>query len=175
MSTSENRTVICKDDIDPDPELLTWEKWIQIRKDETQHLASKTERTQAELAMNLLENVRKDKEMKIVLEHAKIEKKVGVRKTTWEQPPRLKQKCYLDPVYELQRTRAELGRPRIVEHIGVPRYIQENEKGIKGVQRKQFTKLDSHYNNYKEKKEKELEANIKKIDPFRYKYLSLFL
>lgn len=168
MTNERNQIINCNDDINPDHELLLWEKWIEIRKEETENLANKTGRTQAQLAMNTLKDVRTQKERKSVLEDAKIEKKCGVRRTLWEQPARLKQKCYNDPVYELHRTRAELGRPRIIEHIGVPRHIQENEEGIVGLGRKQCVKLDAQYNSYREKKEKELEKKIKKIDPFRY-------
>ena len=167
MTSKANQLINCKDDINPDHELLIWQKWIEIRKEETEHLANRTGRTQAQLAMNTLKSFRAQKERKIVLEDAKIEKKCGVRKSLWEQPARLKQKCYNDPVYELHRTRAELGRPRIIEHIGVPRHIQESENGIVGPGRKQCVKLDAQYNSYMEQKEKELEVNIKKIDPFR--------
>ncbi|XP_026484271.2 MYCBP-associated protein-like [Vanessa tameamea] len=165
---NRNKTIICKDSIDPDPELLVWEKWIKIRKEETEHLARKTGRPPTDLAMNLLTKVREDKEMKIVLENSQIEKKVRIRNTLWEQPQRLKQKCYCEQVYEVQRTRAELGRPRIIEHIGVPRHIQQTEMGIADVsKRKSCPKLDLSYINYREKREKELEPKIKKIDPFR--------
>ncbi|CAH2105828.1 unnamed protein product [Euphydryas editha] len=168
MNPNQHKISSCNDTPDPDGELLVWEKWIKIRKEETEHLAKKTGRVPAELAMNILEKVREDKERKIVLEHSQIEKTVGVRNTLWEQPQRLKQKNYCDPVYEVQRTRAELGNPRIIEHIGVPRHIQEKEKGLTGVsKRKTCTKLDSSYINYREKREKDLECNIKKIDPFR--------
>ncbi|XP_023944685.2 MYCBP-associated protein-like [Bicyclus anynana] len=163
----KHKLLLCNDSVDPDPELLVWEKWIKIRKEETDHLAYKTGRTTGELAMNLCEKVREKKEEKVVLEHAQVSKKVGVRGTLWVQPERLKQKCYCQPVYEVQRTAVEMGRPKIIQHVGVPKHIQETEKGIAGSQRKTFKKLDLEYVNYKKKREKDLEESIKKIDPHR--------
>lgn len=168
MSKKEYKLFLCQDSVDPDPELLIWEKWIKIRKKETEHLAHKTARTTGELVMNLCEKIREKKEEKTVLEHAQIQKKVGVRGALWDQPDRLKQKCYCEPVYEVQRTRVEMGRPAIIRHVGVPRHIQETEKGISGLQRKPFTKLDSEYEGYKKKREKDLAGAIKTIDPYRY-------
>ncbi|XP_039749907.1 MYCBP-associated protein-like [Pararge aegeria] len=161
------RSILCQDSVEPDHELLVWEKWIKIRKDETGHLAYKTGRTTGELAMNLCEKVREKKEEKIVLENAQIKQKVGVRGALWDQPDRLKQQFFGQPVYELQRTRVELGNPKIIQHIGVPKHIQETEKGILGSQRKLFTKLDAEYESYKKKREKDLTKIIKKIDPYR--------
>ncbi|KAM3967332.1 MYCBP-associated protein [Aphomia sociella] len=152
----------------PDHELLAWEKWIKIRKEETTRLGERTKRSPVDLTMNLLEKVREDKECKVVLEHAQIEKKPSVRGTFWEQPNRLKQKCYCKPVYEAQRTPAELGRPPIIEHVGVPEYIQVEEKGLAGVsKRKSCNKLNSDYIKYKTIRENELMHKIEKIDPFR--------
>ncbi|XP_032513235.2 MYCBP-associated protein-like [Danaus plexippus] len=168
MSNKDFKNIDCFDYIEPDRELLAWEKWIKIRKEETTHLAQRLGRDPAELEMNIFENRRQDKERKITLEHAQIEKKVGIRGSLWEQPQRLKQGCYCEPAYELQRTRAEMGRPRIIQHIGVPMYIQETEKGISGVsKRNPCTKLNAEYVKYRAKREKELEENIKTIDPFR--------
>ncbi|CAK1546234.1 unnamed protein product [Leptosia nina] len=152
----------------PDRELLTWEKWIEIRAEETQHLAQKTNRPPADLAMNLLEKLREDKERKIVLEHAQIEKKPTVRGCLWEQPQRLKQSCYCKPVYEVQRTRSEQGRPRVIQHIGVPKIIQETEKGLSGSpERNPCDSLNHEYTKYREKREKDLKDKIEKIDPHR--------
>ncbi|XP_061710902.1 MYCBP-associated protein-like [Cydia pomonella] len=154
--------------IDLDNELLVWEKWITIRKEETTKLAKKTRRPPADLVMNLYENVRPDRERKIALEEAKIPQKVGVRDSLWEQPQRLQQKCYCEPVYEVQRTRAEMGRPRKIEHIDVPAHIKVTELGYAGVHhRLQCEHLDSEYHQYRERREKELQEKILKIDPFR--------
>ncbi|XP_063619715.1 MYCBP-associated protein-like [Cydia splendana] len=154
--------------IDPDNELLLWEKWITIRKEETTKLAKQTRRPPADLVMNLYENVRPDKERKAALEEAKIEQKVGVRDTLWEQPQRLNQRCYCEPVYEVHRTRAEMGRPRKVEHIDVPIHIKAAELGYAGVRhRVQCEHLDREYHQYRERREKELQDRILKIDPFR--------
>lgn len=158
----------------PDRELLLWEKWIEIRKEETLHLAQKINRPPADLTMNILEKIREDKERKVVLEHAQIEKKPTVRGFLWEQPQRLKQRCYCEPVYEIQRTKAEKGLPRVIQHIGVPQYLQETEKGIVGVpERKPCLNLDHEYIQYREKREQDLKEQIKKIDPFRLYFLNL--
>lgn len=156
------------DQIEPDHELLVWEKWIKIRKEETTKLAKLTMRTPADLAMNLLEKVREDKERKVALEHAQIEKKPSLRGGLWEQPLKLKQGCYCKPVYEVQRTPAEKGTPAVIEHIGVPDLIQETEKGLDGPhERKLCTQLDADYIKYRKQREEELSSKIKAIDPFR--------
>lgn len=167
MSKKEYKFVLCQDSVDPDPELLAWEKWIKIRKEETEHLAHKTGRAPGELTMNLCEKVREKKEEKIVLENAQIVKKVGVRGALWDRPDRLKQTCDCKPVYEAQRTKVELGRPAVIQHVGIPRHIQKMELGISGSQRKTFMKLDSEYMSYKKKREKDLEETINIIDPYR--------
>ncbi|XP_072939992.1 uncharacterized protein [Epargyreus clarus] len=168
MESGDTQDYLMKNMILPDRELLLWEKWVQVRKEETTHLAEKTNRAPADLTMNLLEKVREDKERKIVLEHAQIKKKPTVRGFLWEQPERLKQKCYCKPVYEVQRTRAEKGRPRIIEHIGVPEYIQITEKGLSGnASRKPCPQLNREYEDYRTKREDDLKDKIKKIDPHR--------
>ncbi|XP_031767615.2 MYCBP-associated protein-like [Galleria mellonella] len=168
MENLQNREFFVKDHIDPDHELLVWEKWIRIRKEETKRLGERTNRPPVDLTMNLLEKVREDKERKVVLEHAQVEKKPTVRNNLWEQPVRLKQKCYCNPVYEVHRTQVELGHPSVIEHVGVPDYIQFNEKGLTGVsKRKTCNQLDEDYVNYRMKREKELVHKIEKIDPFR--------
>ncbi|KAI8424550.1 hypothetical protein MSG28_003007 [Choristoneura fumiferana] len=116
--------------VEPDKELLVWEKWITIRKEEAMKLAKQTKRSPADLVINLVQDVREDKERKIVLEDAQIEEKVGVRDTLWDQPHRLKQRCYCDPVYEIHRTPAQMGQPPLIEHIGVPKDIQKTEMGV---------------------------------------------
>ncbi|XP_022130730.2 MYCBP-associated protein [Pieris rapae] len=168
MQNQESKPKYKQMEVYPDRELLVWEKWIEIRKEETLHLAQKTDRPPADLTMNLLEKIREDKERKIVLEHAQIEKKPTVRGYLWEQPQRLKQGCYCENVYEIQRTKEEKGLPRVIQHIGVPKYIQETEKGIIGVpERKPCGNLDHEYMQYREKRENDLKEQIKKIDPFR--------
>lgn len=154
--------------ITPDRELLVWEKWIQIRKEETTKLGERLNRTPVDLAMNLLENVRQEKERKIALDNAQVEPKPTVRGTHFERPARLKQRCYCQPVYEAQRTPAELGHPGIIEHIGVPTLIKKTEMGMSGEpHRKVCEKLNADYVSYRTKREKELEEKLLKIDPFR--------
>lgn len=173
MQPTQNNKIIDRRkyffNIEPDNDLLLWEEWVKIRKDETITLGIRTGRPPIDLTMNLLEKVREDKERKIVLEHAQLSEKPHIRGTLWEQPQRLKQPCYCRPVYEMQRTASELGKPRIIEHVGVPQYIQVNEKGLAGIpERKTFEKLDSNYEKYRAKREEELKLKIEKIDPFRY-------
>ncbi|KAJ8727703.1 hypothetical protein PYW07_001822 [Mythimna separata] len=154
--------------ISPDRELLLWEKWIQIRREETTELGEMFERPPVDLAMNLLANVREDKERKEALEYAQIEHMTATRGSLWVRPPRLKQHCYCLPVYEVQRTMAEKGRPPIVEHIGVPTYIRENELGMSGEPLRQpCYQLDADYVNYRQKREHDLSEQLMKIDPFR--------
>ncbi|CAG9794960.1 unnamed protein product [Diatraea saccharalis] len=154
--------------IEPDRELLLWEKWIKIRQEETKNLATMTGRPPVDLTMNLLEDIREDKERKTALEHATIERKPSLRGGLWEQPLRLKQPCFCKPVYEVKRTRAEMGAPQPIEHIGVPKYIQEVEKGLSGIpQREPCPLLDAEYMHYRDKREKELGKKIMKIDAFR--------
>ncbi|XP_059049710.1 MYCBP-associated protein-like [Achroia grisella] len=154
--------------LNPNHELVVWEKWIKIRKEETARLGERTNRPPIDLTMNLLEKVREDKERKIVLEHAQIEKKATVRDTLWEQPVRLKQKCYCKPAYEVHRTPAEMGYPTVIEHVGVPEYIKRNEKGLTGVpKRKPCNQLNTNYEKFRQKRENELTGKIQEIDPFR--------
>lgn len=167
MQRKKQHDVLQKN-IEPDHELLLWEEWIRIRKKETTNLGKLVQKPPVDLTMNLLEKIRGDKERKITLEHAKIEKKPTVRGTLWEQPLKLHQKYHHEPVYEVQKTAAEMGNPRIIEHIGVPEYIQATEKGLTGSsQRNRFEKLNSEYIKYREKREKELKKKIEKIDPYR--------
>lgn len=154
--------------VEPDRDLLNWEKWIEIRKEEITDIGRRTNRAPVDMIMNLSERVREDKEWKAVLQNAQIDKKATVRGSLWERPERLKQRCYYDPVYEVHRTREDIGRPRIVEHIGVPLHILENEKGIQGVSgRMKCMRLDKQFIKYKERREEELQEEIKKIDPFK--------
>jgi hypothetical protein len=155
-------------DFEPDRELLLWEKWIKIRQEDTDGLSMMMNRPPVDLAMNLLEKIREDKERKTALEHAQIDAKPNIRGGPWEQPLRLKQPCCCKPVYEVQRTAAEMGNPEVIEHIGVPHLIKETEKGVSGFpQRKPCNQLNADYVHYRAQRELELEENIKKIDPFR--------
>ncbi|XP_022825621.1 MYCBP-associated protein-like [Spodoptera litura] len=152
----------------PDRVLQKWEKWIQIRKDEAISLGKRLHKPPADLTMNLLDKVRHDKERKIALEHAQIERKTGVRGSLWERPQKLKQRCPCEPTYELHRTAAEKGRPRILEHVGVPDYIQQTEMGIIGESvRNPCTHLNAEYEMYRDYREGQLTEKLKKIDPFR--------
>ncbi|XP_028175795.1 MYCBP-associated protein-like [Ostrinia furnacalis] len=156
------------DHIEPDHELLVWEKWIKIRQEETTRLGKLTKRPPADLTMNLLEKIREDKEWKVALEHAQIKKKPSLRGGLWEQPLRLKQACFCQPIYEVQRTAAEKGTPAVIEHIGVPDFVQEKEKGLTGEpKRKPCVQLDADYVKYRKDREERLEKKIKRIDPFR--------
>lgn len=167
---------ICDQPIKPDKEIVAWERWIKIRKEETESLGARIGRPPADLAMNILETIRSDKERKMVLEHAQIDKKPSLRGSLWEQPLRLKQGCYCEPVYELQRTRAELGCPRVIQHVGAPLYIQQTEKGLIGTPKRKTCKLiDADYYQYREKREKDLQPNILKIDPYKYVCNDFFL
>ncbi|XP_041970835.1 MYCBP-associated protein-like [Aricia agestis] len=168
---------ICNDNVQPDSELLAWDKWIQIRKGETKYLAKKLGRQPRDLVMNVGENVRKEREQKILLENAQIQKKVTIRNdVVWEDPARLNQKCRCRPVYEAQRTKAELGKPLVIERVGVPKILQETEKGLTGISKKKpFLKLDAAYVQYKKRREKELQNKIKKLNPYRPEVDNLIL
>lgn len=159
---------ICDAPLKPDKEIITWERWIKIRKEETESLGARIGRPPADLAMNILEKTRADNERKTVLEYAQIDKKPSIRGSVWEQPQRLKQGCYCEPVYEIQRTKAELGCPRVIEHVGAPLYIQRTEKGVTGTpKRKTCSLMDADYYLYREKREKDLQEKILKINPFK--------
>ncbi|XP_053604041.1 MYCBP-associated protein-like [Plodia interpunctella] len=155
--------------LDPDRDLLCWEKWIRIRNDEAKYLASRTQRPAVDLTMNLLEKEHEDIERKTALVYAQVPKIPKIRDNTpWDRPERLYQYCDCEPVYELHRKPAEMGSPPVLEHIGVPTYIQVEEKGLFGEPtRKLCTQLDADYIKYREKRELELKRKIKKIDPFR--------
>lgn len=156
-------------EVEPDLELLVWEKWIKIRKSETTRLGLAVDKPPTDLVMNLLEKFREEKEWKTVLEHAQLDKKPNVRGTLWEQPLRLKQGCYCQPVYEVHRTRAEMGNPPVIKHVGVPTELQVTEKGLIGVPcRVTCEEMNEDFLKYKSKREIALQEKIKKIDPFRY-------
>lgn len=151
-----------------DHRLLTWDKWTEARKRDSKNLAKKTNRKPVDLVMNLVETVREDKEIKMVLEYAQIEKKANIRGgTLWQQPLRLKQSCPCKPVYEVQRTAAELGRPHKIQHIGVPKTIL-TEMGFSGItERPACDNLDFEYKNYRQSRENDLKDKIKKVDPYK--------
>lgn len=157
------------DTLDPDHRLMTWEKWVKIRNAETKKLGELTERQPADLAMNLLERVRQDKERKAVLENAQLSPKVTTcRGCLWEDPVKLCQKCYCQPSYEVTKTTVDKGHAPVIEHIGVPMYIQREEKGLAGLpQRKPCKGLEANYEKYRDKRETELKDKIDTIDPHR--------
>ncbi|XP_011556424.3 MYCBP-associated protein [Plutella xylostella] len=157
------------DDIEPDRGLITWEKWVKDRQRRTKELGEGTGRPPADLVMNLGENLRGDKERKEVLQNAQVPRKLGTcRGSLWEPPARLTQHCYCEPVYQAHRTKAEIGRPPVIEHIGVPRAIMVEEKGVTGTpERKLCEKLDEGYKRYRNIREEKFKSQIKKIDPFR--------
>lgn len=160
---------ISKKDVDPDNELLIWENWIQIRHDEVIKLAENLNKPPVDLTMNLLEKVREDKEWKMVLEQAQIEKKPRLRGRLWEQPLRLKQYCPCLPAYEVKRTTIEKNKLSVLEHVCVPQYIQETEKGLIGKpERQECSLLDADFVKHREKRENDLKEKIAKINPFRY-------
>lgn len=167
MQRQKNHDVTVKE-VEPDNELLLWEKWITIRKSETTRLGLAVNKPPVDLTMNLLENVREEKEWKTVLEHAQLDKKPNVRGTLWEQPLRLTQWSYTDPVYEVHRTLAEMGKPPVIEHVSVPAHIQVTEKCLIGVPCRHICEdMNKGFLKYRHKREKELREKIKKIDPFR--------
>ncbi|XP_068631419.1 uncharacterized protein [Battus philenor] len=162
--------------IEPDRDLMNWEKWIQIREDELVNIGQKIGRQPIDMVMNLHERVREDKEWKTVLENAHIEKKATLRGALWDQPERLKQKCYCEPVYEIHRKPEDIGQPGIIEHIGVPQYILENEKGVHGTsERNKCVLLNKKFQDYKESQENKLKDKIKLIDPYRSEISELFV
>ncbi|KOB74953.1 MYCBP-associated protein [Operophtera brumata] len=167
MQRKKNHDITIKE-VEPDHESLVWEKWIKIRKSETMKLGLAVDRPPTDLAMNLLENVREEREWKTVLEHAQLDKKPNVRGTLWEQPLRLKQGCYCEPVYEVHRTSADMGKPPVIEHVSVPMHVQVTEKGLTGVTcRIICEELNEGFLKYRNQRETELHKKIKKIDPFR--------
>lgn len=152
----------------PDNELLLWEEWIKIRKEETTGLGNILNKPPVDLVMNLLEETNVKKEWKTALEHAQLSLKPPFTSSSWENAHRLSQPCQCAPVYEAVKTAAEKRRPRIVDHIRVPNYIQVTEKGLTGVRQRVTTnKINADYYMYKQKREEELRAAIKKIDPYR--------
>ncbi|KAI5646578.1 MYCBP-associated protein family domain-containing protein [Phthorimaea operculella] len=152
----------------PDQQLLLWEDWIQIREHEVVKLGFRTMRPPADLAMNIIEGIRPDREWKITLDDAQIPIRARLRDSLWEQAARLKQCCPCDNVYEAQRTAAEVNKPKIIEHVVCPDYIQTHEKGLLGEkERIVCSKLDRMYKEYRKEREEKYKDKIKKIDPFR--------
>lgn len=155
----------------PDNELLLWEQWIKIRKEETSGLGKNVKKPPVDLVMNLLEKAKEKKEWKTALQHAQMSLKSPFTSSSWEEAHRLTQPCCCAPVYEIVKTAAELGRPPIMEHIRVPDYIQVTEMGLTGVsQRPTAHKINADFYKYIEKREEELKSPINKIDPYRCTY-----
>ncbi|XP_013144973.1 PREDICTED: uncharacterized protein LOC106108364 [Papilio polytes] len=162
--------------IQPDRDLLNWEKWVKVREDEILAIGQKIQRQPIDMVMNLHEKAREKNEMKSILQDAQVKKPATVRGEPWTLPARLKQRCYCEPVYEVYRKPEEIGRPRIIEHIGVPQYILEHEKNIHGVsERNKCVRLNNEYQKYKKKREEQFKENIKIIDPHRSVIRELFV
>lgn len=158
----------------PDNELLLWEEWIKIRKEETTGLGNIINKPPIDLVMNLLEKTNEKKEWKIALEHAQLSLKTPFTSSSWERAHRLRQPCDCAPVYEAVKTAAEQRRPHIIDHVGVPDYIQVTEKGLTGVRQRATTdKINADFYKYKDKREEELRIPIKNIDPYRCVYRNL--
>ncbi|KPJ06003.1 MYCBP-associated protein [Papilio machaon] len=162
--------------IQPDRDLLNWEKWVKVREEEILTIGQRIQRPPIDMVMNLHEKVREDKEMKSMLQDAQVKERATVRGEPWEQPVRLKQRCYCEPVYEAHRKPEDIGRPRIIEHIGVPRFILENEKNVHGIsERDKCVRLNKEYQKYKQKREDQYKEKIKKMDPYRSDISELFV
>ncbi|KAJ2952004.1 hypothetical protein O0L34_g4266 [Tuta absoluta] len=153
----------------PDQQLLVWEEWIEIREHEVVKLGFRTMRPPADLAMNIdIERFRPDREWKITLEEAQIKVGAKVRDSLWAQATRLKQCCPCENVYEAHRTAAEIGKPKIIEHVVCPDYIQTHEKGLLGEkERIVSSKFNKTFEDYRKHKEEIYKDKILKIDPFR--------
>lgn len=154
--------------VEPDSELLAWERWVQVRKEEITHLAKMVMRPPTDLTMNQLMKERDEQEWKTVIELAQIQPKPTIRGNLWEQPYRFKQSCYCKPVYEAKFTHAQLGKPPVMQHICVPKDIQNTELGVSGKSKIKISHyLHLEYDKYRKKREEELGEKIKKIDPFK--------
>ncbi|XP_026322264.1 MYCBP-associated protein-like [Hyposmocoma kahamanoa] len=152
----------------PDNELILWEEWIKIRKEETTGLGNFINKPPVDLVMNLLEKTNEKKEWKTALEHAQLSLKTPFTSSSWEKAHRLSQPCECAPVYDAVKTAAEQRRPRVIDHIRVPDYIQVTEKGLTGVrQRVTPDKINADFYKYRKKREAELRTAIKTIDPYR--------
>lgn len=149
--------------IHADHELLIWEEWMKIRKEEIKSLSLRTGRSPIDLIMNQVDKFREIKEQDNVLDNARIKSKPG--DVFWELPDRLHQRCYCECVYEVKRTKADLREVEFIERVQVPNAIQKNEKGIAGTsKRPTLTKLKAGYNEYKKNREYELKDDIQKIE-----------
>lgn len=156
----------------PDNDLLLWEQWIKIRKEEASGVANIVQKPPADLVMNLLLKSNETKEWKTALEHAQMSQKSQFTSSSWEEAHRLNQPCVCAPVYEIVRTAAELGRPHVMEHIRVPDYVQVTEMGLTGVsQRPTLNKINADFFKYRKKREEELKTPMQKIDPYRCVYV----
>lgn len=149
--------------IHADHELLKWEEWIKIRKEEIMSLSLRTGRPPVDLIMNQADKFRESKEQDDMLDNARMKSKPG--DVFWELPDRLHRRCFCEGVYELKKTKAALREVEFIEHVQVPNAIQETEKGIAGTsKRPSLSKLKASYNNFKKLREYELKEDIKKIE-----------
>ncbi|XP_013144976.1 PREDICTED: uncharacterized protein LOC106108365 isoform X2 [Papilio polytes] len=162
--------------IQPDRDLLNWEKWVKVREDETIAIGQRIQRQPIDMVMNLHEKSRENKEIKSILQDAQVKEPATFRGEPWTLPTRLKQRCYCEPVYEVYQKPEEIGQPRIIEHIGVPQYILEHEKNVHGVsERNKCVRLNNEYQKYKKKREEQFKEKIKIIDPHRSDISELFV
>lgn len=161
-ASKENLQLVI-DSIHADHELLMWEEWMKIRKEEIKNLSLRTGRSPVDLIMNQDDKFREIKEQDDVLDNARMKSKPG--DVFWELPDRLYQRCCNEGVYEVKKSKAVLRQVEFIEHVQVPNVIQENEKGIVGPsKRPTLTKLNAGYNSFKKIREHELKEDIKKIE-----------
>lgn len=148
--------------VQADHELLKWEEWVKIRKDEIKNLSLRTGRPPVDLIMNQGDKFRKIKEQDDILDNARMKSNPG--DVFWELPDRLHQRCYCEGVYEVKKSKAALREVEFIEHVQVPKVIQKNEKGIAGTsKRPTLKKLKAGYKKYKKLREYDLKEDIKKI------------
>lgn len=146
-----------------DHELLIWEEWMKIRKNEIKNLSQRLGRPPVDLLMNQVDKFREVKEEDDILDNARMNSKPG--DVFWELPHRLQERCYCEGVYEVKRTKADLREVEFIERVQVPNSIQENEKGIAGASyRPTLVKLKCGYNQFKKIREYELKEDIEKIE-----------
>lgn len=151
------------DPVQASHELLMWEEWMKIRKEEIKKLTFRTGRSPADLIMNQDDKFREIKEQNDVLDNARMKSKPG--DAFWELPERLHERCCCEGVYEVKKSKAVLREVEFIEHVQVPNVIQKSEKGIAGPsKRPTFTKLNAGYNTFKKIREHELQEDIEKIE-----------
>lgn len=146
-----------------DHELLLWEKWMKIRKEEIMKLSLRMGRPPVDLIMNQDNKFRETKEQDDVLHNARLKSKPG--DVFWDIPDRLRQRYDCEGVYEITKTKADLKEVEFIERVLVPNVIQENEKGFTGTsKRPTLTKLKAGYNKFKKIREYELKEDIEKLE-----------